>query len=350
VEQHVDRRRTRGSHRTLPRVLIYAGIDEAGYGPLLGPLCVGCAAVAVVGLDPHAPDLRAPNLWTLLKDAVCEAPGDKHKRIAIADSKRLKGAKESKSHPLRHLERGVLSVASLRGPMPATDADLFALLGVEVPPASDAPWYATSIDLPIGQDRDGLAIAANRLEVAARTAHAGVGVRFIDLSCAALDGRRFNELAERSQKSDLNFAMALRHVDRLWSAHASHHPRVVIDRHGGRVHYREPLQLFFPDARVAIVAETETVSRYRLEDHRGALTISFEVESESRHLPNALASMTAKFTRELFMERMNRFFRSHIAELKPTAGYVEDGRRYLKDITPTMRTLGITNEQLVRSR
>lgn len=327
-------------------VLVYAGIDEAGYGPLLGPLCVGCAAVAIEGLDPHAPDLRAPNLWTLLKDAVCEAPGDKRSRIAIADSKRLKGAKESKSHPLRHLERGVLSVASLRGLDASTDAELFRALGVDVPSANDAPWYLTPVNLPIGQDRDGIAIAANRLRLASESAR----LRFVDLSCEALDGRRFNERAATSQKSDLNFAMALRHVDRLWSAYAGHHPRVVIDRHGGRVHYREPLQLFFQGVRVTIVAETDSVSRYRLEDDRGAITISFEVESESRHLPNALASMTAKFTRELFMERMNRFFRGHVAELKPTAGYVEDGRRYLKDITPTMRTLGITNEQLVRSR
>ena len=79
-------------------------------------------------------------------------------------------------------------------------------------------------------------------------------------------------------------------------------------------------------------------------------TYGSRVESESRHLPNALASMTAKFTRELFMERMNRFFRSHLAELKPTAGYVEDGRRYLKDIDPTLRRLGIATSAIVRSR
>jgi hypothetical protein len=331
-------------------VLIYAGIDEAGYGPLLGPLCVGCATVAIEGLDPHAPDLRAPNLWTLLKDAVCDAPGDKRSRIAIADSKRLKGAKESKSHPLRHLERGVLSVAGLAAGAgvagSANDSELFAALGVEVPSLADAPWYGSMTELPVGNDRDGIAIATNRLRVAA----GATGVRFLPLACEVLDGRRFNERAAKSQKSELNFDMALRHVDRLWRAHAGQHPRVVIDRHGGRVHYREPLQLFFPDARVAIVAETETLSRYRLEDDRGALTISFEVESESRHLPNALASMTAKFTRELFMERMNRFFRGHIAELKPTAGYVEDGRRYLKDISPTLRELGIASERLVRAR
>ncbi|MBL9120458.1 MAG: hypothetical protein JNL80_11155 [Phycisphaerae bacterium] len=327
-------------------MLIYAGIDEAGYGPLLGPLCVACSVVAVEGLDPSRPDLRAPNLWERLKDAVCDSPSDKRKRIAIADSKRLKGAKEGKSHPLRHLERGVLSAVATERTLPATDDELFAALGVTVGPPNESPWYASVTPLPLALEADALAIAANRLRVAAN----GAAVRFARIACDALDGTQFNELAVRSQKSDMNFEMAMRHVNRIWSEHGQHHPRVVVDRHGGRMHYREPLQLFFTEASITIVAETDSLSRYRLEDRRGTITISFEVESESRHLPNALASMTAKFTRELFMERMNRFFRSHIAELKPTAGYVEDGRRYLKDITPTLRALGIASERLVRSR
>lgn len=335
-----------GTASYAPAMLVYAGIDEAGYGPLLGPLCVGCAVVIVDGVDGRAKDLRAPNLWELLKDAVCESPADKKKRIAVADSKKLKGAKEGKSHPLRHLERGVLSAVAAERPLPATDADLFGMLGVAVDPPSDSPWYESVTALPLAHDTDALAIAANRLRVACGNA----GVRFARLACDALDGARFNAAAATSQKSEMNFAMAMRQIDRVWSEFGPEHPRVVVDRHGGRMHYREPLHLAFPDASITIVAETETLSRYRLEDHRGAITISFEVESESRHLPNALASMTAKFTRELFMERMNRFFRGHLAELKPTAGYVEDGRRYLKDITPTMRALGITSERLVRSR
>jgi len=50
------------------------------------------------------------------------------------------------------------------------------------------------------------------------------------------------------------------------------------------------------------------------------------------------------------MERMNRFFRGHLPELKPTAGYVEDGRRYLEDVRPVLRRLKIREDQLVRGR
>ena len=80
------------------------------------------------------------------------------------------------------------------------------------------------------------------------------------------------------------------------------------------------------------------------------ITISFELGGEGRNLPIALASMAAKFTRELHMRRMNAFFAHHVAELKPTAGYVQDGRRWMEQVGPAARTLGIPDEALVRTR
>ncbi|MFO0829039.1 MAG: hypothetical protein U0572_12940 [Phycisphaerales bacterium] len=321
--------------------IVYAGIDEAGYGPLLGPLSVAVSVFVVEDVESG----KAPNLWHRLRSVVSDTPSDRAK-IAIADSKKLKGARDGKAHPLRHLEKGVLAALATTGTIPATDDELFDALCARADRSSQPPWYATPLALPLAHDRDAIAIAANRLRVAGLAA----GVRLASLACETLDGAAFNALAEKCQKSDINFAMAMRHVDRVWREHALDHPRVVIDRHGGRVHYRAELQTAFPDARLAIVGETESISRYRMTRGDSELTISFEVESESRHLPNALASMTAKYVRELFMERMNRFFRGHLPELKPTAGYVEDGRRYVKDIRPLLARLAIDDRAIVRCR
>jgi hypothetical protein len=59
--------------------------------------------------------------------------------------------------------------------------------------------------------------------------------------------------------------------------------------------------------------------------------------------------MIAKYTRELHMLRFNKYFVSEMPELKPTAGYVQDGRRFLQEIEPILDQNGIKRELLVRS-
>jgi len=100
---------------------------------------------------------------------------------------------------------------------------------------------------------------------------------------------------------------------------------------------------------VEVVAETTTMSRYILTRAGSQLTVSFATEADGRFLPVALASMLAKYVRELFMLRLNRFFRERMPQLKPTAGYFGDGRRYLTEIKPLMKRLQVTQSQLVRN-
>jgi hypothetical protein len=331
-------------------MLVYAGIDEAGYGPLLGPLCVAACAFSIDGFDATA---ALPDLWKTLSAAIAASPSDRRGRIAIADSKRLKGAGGESAHPLRHLERGVLAALGSAGDLPATDAELLARLGVDPHADERKPWYDSEVPLPVGNDRASIEIAANRFRVAADRA----GVRLVSLACEILDGKGYNERIERFRnKAEVNFALAMRHLDRIRLGLGDRHPTVVIDRQGGRTHYREALALNFPDAAMAVLDETEAESAYRLRWPAGrsapdrSLTVRFVAGSEDRHLPVALASMTAKLVRELLMARLNRHFGAQNPDLKPTAGYVEDGRRYLDEIRPLLEGAGIAVDRLVRSR
>lgn len=332
-------------------MLIYAGIDEAGYGPMLGPLCV--AATAFVLAD-HDPADGAPDLWQRLGTAVCRERKDRRQRVAVDDSKRLKGPKDGRQHPLKHLERGVLGfLAGMASPeagvgaeeslIPRSDDDLFSRLHV---PHAEAPWYCSMTELPVAQTSDELRITASKLQRAMREA----GVTCAGMRCDAIDAGPFNQhVARTKSKASVNMTAALRLVDRLWRRWPDAHPRIILDRHGGRLRYREDLQLAWPEASVQILAESDALSRYRLSLNDSHLTISFMREADGAHLPVALASMTAKFVRELFMLRFNRFFQQHLPELKPTAGYVQDARRYLREIDPLLVQLSIDRTALVRS-
>jgi ribonuclease HII len=100
---------------------------------------------------------------------------------------------------------------------------------------------------------------------------------------------------------------------------------------------------------VQILEESELLSQYRIEQNGSQIKISFAVEAESAHLPVALASMIAKYVRELFMIRLNRYFQALMPELKATAGYTEDARRYLADIEALISQRGIERRALIRS-
>lgn len=320
-------------------MLIYAGIDEAGYGPMLGPLCVAASAFR---LHDHDPQSGAPDLWRLLHPVIGKA-GSK-KAIAIDDSKKLKGAKSGKAHPLLKLERGVLAFSGLHAALPEHDSAWFQSIGASVPAHG---WCSgDSCSLPVACAKDGLGIDSARIDRAMRTAN----IEFLGSVCEVVHADRFNrDVAKTGNKAVINFNAMVRLVDRLWCKHGAAHPRIVIDRHGGRSHYLEPLRMSFPEAVIRIVAETDRLSRYHLADARGEVTLTFTAEADAAHLPTALASMTAKYTRELFMARLNRYFAAYAPEVKPTAGYTQDARRYLKELAGTIRELGIDQRDLIRS-
>ncbi|MBX3354785.1 MAG: hypothetical protein KF724_03700 [Phycisphaeraceae bacterium] len=339
------------------------GIDEAGYGPLLGPLCVGWVLAEVPSAD-FAPSgtnsetggastpATSGDLWTTLGSAICRRPRDPRGRIAVDDSKRLKRPNDAAGHPLEHLERGVLGwLACLDGrcaldapaAFPVDDGALLSLLGAAPPDA--APWSTAPTPLPLANDRALLGIAAKRLQRA--LADSGVALRALRVN--ALDVPAFNAAFERTRsKASVNTAMGLEVVHAVSQQHSNDDLIVAFDRHGGRVHYREELAYTFPEASLRVLEESDAGSRYELDCRHRRITVSWQSEAESKHLTVALASMGAKLVRELWMRRLNTSFSKIMPELKPTAGYVEDGRRWLAEVEPHLARLGLDRRRLVR--
>ncbi len=306
-------------------MLLYAGIDEAGYGPMLGPLCVGLTVFRVREWEPGRP---APDLWDRLAPAVVRTAKEAARGgVPIGDSKRLKLSNQSATrHPLVHLERGVLgTLAAGREDHRCCcdDSELHRAIGSSL---GDAPWYSGQpVPLPCGNDAGMLRIDA--AQVAAAMARAGV--ELVAARVSVFDESRFNGLlAERRSKAAVVEAALEEH---LRAARAlvqdGESLRIVADRQSGRTRYGGVLGRVFDE--VLPEEESGRASRYRVDGRHGVILHS---EAEDAHLPVALASMAAKLVRELAMIRFNRYWSARVAELKPTAGYVQDARRWLNDV------------------
>jgi len=329
--------------------LFYVGVDEAGYGPRLGPLCVAYSAFECEKWHAGEPP---PDLWGRLSDAVCrERSETRSGRFAVNDSKRLKLPRSTPArsgHHLAHLERGVLAFLASANRVPTTDGALLDLLtGSRLP---GLPWYGgTPVSLPLSTTPDHMVLMSGRLGRACESS----GVRFVKAGCRAMDEVEFNERIRRyGNKARVSFAVVAGLLRRVWDREAGREdlaeggPRVVVDRQGGRTRYSQVLAQAVPGAEVRAVEESPELSRYELVEREGAgsgggsvrrrMSVLFRVEAECEHLPVALASMVAKLTRELLMARFNAYWGARIRELKPTAGYATDAGRWLREAGPSL--------------
>lgn len=324
---------------------IYAGIDEAGYGPMLGPLVIGRS---VFRINDDDFDNAPPSLWDRWPDAVCQALRDKKHRIAIADSKKVYKPKGG----LRNLERGVLGFMRLVDLVPGSVEDLLSMLAIDANCGfGPQPWYTPNGNPPVTIPRD---ISEPEIKIAGsqlRTAMSGVGDALVNVGAAVVYEDRFNHMvAATRSKAACSWTFVASHLVYIWERFGSEHPYVVVDRQGGRKAYLTPLRLAFDGADFTVLQESKDTSQYRITRQGRSMTVSFETGGETRHLPIALGSMIAKYIRELVMIRFNSFWSQHITDLKPTAGYVQDGRRFMKDIDPALRKLDINPNVLIRQR
>jgi len=320
---------------------VVAGIDEAGLGPVLGPLVVSATAISL-------PDeLAEVSLWRLLAPAVRKRPSRRTSGIVIADSKKLY-TRQSK-RPLHLLERGVLAMMQPEGEPPRTLSELLRWVASDAPEkANGYSWYAgAEVSLPVSMTSTELLLAGKEVEAALRR----LGIPFPTLRAEVVFAGEFNRLVSATRnKSTTLFDITSRLLRRLWRQAGSQRLRVYVDQHGGRIRYRPALQRVFAECELRILEEARGLSAYALADGKRQAEILFLRNGEERQLPVALASMMGKYIRELFMILLNRYWTGIVPDLRPTAGYYVDGRRFFDQIKSAAQERGVERRLIYRSR
>ena len=349
------------------------GVDEAGYGPNLGPLVV-CAS-AWVSDGPEAarkaldsehfgPHVRLSNGGIPLGDSKqvydkkigfqsLALPVDLIARIAErqAASDNFEGNQTrvfpKHSEAEEAIQNGAAFLSHCLGRCPE------ALL----------PWYQQ-----IGDDSNCQPLDLNRQDVhhaetTLQRCHRHLdeaSIRLVGLASDVIDERRFNRgCDEYENKASLLSVSSIHLADRLLQTLLTNHQQrdaacesssvrvtlfdcetwarqfdsieIVCDRHGGRKRYHSLLSHVCPDTWYSILKESTFESCYQGQFGDTPLEWNFVCKADTSIAP-AFASMLAKGIREFIMLQFNAFWMHRCAKLRPTAGYPVDAKRFVSAI------------------
>ncbi len=321
------------------------GTDEAGYGPNLGPLVIGATLWQVA-------DDATDDLYATLNDVLARPDeiSDGDERIPLADSKAL----YQRATGIRTLERSALSLlGAVQQPAPR----LFGLFDLFDQVAATSrellerqrTYRWDCVDVPQACNTDDVVRDATRI----RDSFQQNAACCHSVAAEVVFPEAFNQgLEDCGNKASLLTATTCRAIAKLLdSLPAGDQARVTVlcDKHGGRGSYAGILQQEMTDSFVRVVYESREESCYSWSDSRGQIEIRFIARGE-RHMPIALASVVAKYLRELSMQAWNLFWQEHLPALTPTAGYPQDAKRFKRDIRGMQSQLQVDDRLIWREK
>ena len=321
---------------------VLIGIDEAGYGPILGPLVVSSVTFSI----PQS-QLKS-DMWQLLARAVANKKKHLAGRLLITDSKKA----YSKSAGITHLRRTVLAgllCLDKTPEKPATATELLAHLCPQAGPRlTDYPWYENLCRCTLGGDNGDIEIASTVLK---NTLSAN-NMKLVNMTSFCFDVGYYNKMVSAvKNKATVLFTAICSLIKQAFDeTRDSQTLQIIVDRQSGRIRYRKMLSRMFPHLKLKILREDSSISSYELTGCGRTMRLHFSVRADEHLLPVSLASMTSKYVRQILMDSINSYFISHCARLKPTAGYWKDGLRFIKELEAGPAQVKYDRQKLIRCR
>ncbi len=317
--------------------MIIAGIDEAGLGPKLGPLVVSATAF---NLPLHTPDKPVPSLWEVFAQSCTHKRQAKDSRLLVADSKiaysatGLEGLKHTVAAFCRELRPE---------PLPTSLYSLLTLLQAEkdIETIAESPWFKNDLNYEINDDRlnfnSSPIIDINNKEA-----------RFCHCHTCILSAKMLNRLfTQELNKSEVTLLQIGKLIQNIITTFNNHAIMIKIDKQGGRDYYAPFLSQLLDGAWIETIREGAASSLYKISDK---ITVEFLPKADQNEFSVALASIFSKFLREIFMDSFNTYFSQLLPNLRATAGYPQDAKRFYQDITGLLNKDGLTKEILWRAR
>lgn len=307
------------------------GIDEAGFGPNLGPLVITASVWEYE--DEYDPD----QLWESLAPVISQSGKIGTDQIHVADSK----AVHQSSKGIGPLERSVQVLLEAAEHTLTDWSDLTRFLDPRYGEPTGEPWFdQAELTLPVKVAPEIL----DQLSLSVLNVWNQAGLKLRTIQSRIVTAREFNRCVEKwNSKSLLLSRLSLELLDGLWNRDET--TLVVCDKHGARNRYDDLLDEICDGEFIFRVEEGKVISRYKVEQTE----LRFQMKAES-HFPVAVSSMIAKYLRETSMEMFNRFWTRRFSDLKPTKGYPQDAKRFRKEVERACLEMGLNEADWWRCR
>lgn len=294
----------------------FIGIDEVGYGPLLGPL-------VLTGFQVRVPE-RMPftRLDQHLKRSTANSSGFK-----VADSKVLYRGKKD----LKKLESVALALWGATTELPLKNLTLHKLwraaTGTPASRLREFPWHQPDLRLPLQAELSEIDTFAARLKHALDEIGAGAFAR-----ARVVFPLEFNACCEKLGSKNVALLTWTGQLLRDLGLPRHEPATVIMDQQGGRRNYLPLLQALAADNEYGLVRTTPLREGGVAVLSENMLLLA-QPKADARYFLVSACSVMGKYLRELLMHQWNGFITNRV-RVAPTAGYGAQARAFVEKLGP----------------